>query len=165
MFNHRMGHSAENADWIGSIAFAALLGVAMAAPPAHADEFWKIDQAKSHFTPGANTLVLEKASPATAGPNATASSASAGFLVLADGKVFMAVDEAALASGPGARKVDYSRWRDMKLVEIGDHVRPSPYCSLRCQSGADYNTMTVNFTAHGQDPTETMKQMVAISSR
>lgn len=152
MFNYRKTHSA--------IAFAALLSAAIAAP-AHADEIWTINYAKSHFSAGANTLVLQRAS---SGGNTTASaSASGGFLVISGGKIFMAVDEEALASNPAVRKVDYTRWRDMKLVEIGDHIRYG-YCDFRCQSGFGYNTVTLNFVAHGQDPTDTMKTMVAAVS-
>lgn len=155
MFNHYRIKS--------GLALAALL--AAVTLPAHADEIWSINYAKSHFGPGANALVLERGGKIPAGPNSTALSASGSFLVISGGKIYMAVDEEALAAAPGVRKVEYSRWRDMKLVLIGDHVRPQAYCDFRCQSGFASNSVTLNFTAHGQDPTETMKEMVAISSR
>lgn len=145
------------------LALAALL--AAMAVPAHADEIWGINYAKSHFGPGTNTLVLDRTSGKITDQNATAISASGSFLVISGAKIYMAVDEEALVAGQGVRKVDYTRWRDMKLVLIGDHVRSPTYCDFRCQSGFASNTVTLNFTAHGQDPTDAMKQMVAVSSR
>jgi len=151
MFNNYKTHSA--------IAIAALLGAAVTAP-AHADEFWTINYERSHFGPGTNVLVLDRSNAQTAATK----TASGSFLVISGGKLYMAVDEAALASPPGARKVDFTGWRGMKLVQIGDNVRYD-YCRLACQTGAYQNRAALLFNAHGQDPTDTMKEMVAVSSR
>lgn len=151
MLNHRSINSA--------IAFAAFLGMAITAP-AHADEIWAINYSKSHFGPGTNTLVLER----TNAQSATAKTASGTFLVISGRKVYMAVDEEALASPAEARKVDFTQWRGMKLVQIGDNLS-SGYCDFRCQSGFGSNEVKLNFTAHGQDPTDAMKSMIAVNAR
>lgn len=151
MFNHRSIYSV--------IAFAAFLGTAITAP-AHADEIWSINYSKSHFGPGTNTLVLER----TSAQGAATKAASGTFLVISGRKVYMAVDEEALASPPEVRKVDFTQWRGMKLVQIGDNLRYD-YCSLSCQSGANQNRVSLIFNAHGENPTDAMKSMIAVNTR
>jgi hypothetical protein len=148
-------------NMISGIGIAALMGATMALP-AHADEIWKINYARSHFGPSANTLVLQRVN--SGGNTSLGVSARGSFLVISGGKIYMAVDEQALASDPAVRKVDYTRWRDMKLVEIGDHIR-SGYCDFRCQSGFSNNEVTLTFVAHGNDPTDTMQNMIAVNAR
>jgi len=149
MLNHRSICSA--------IVFAGFLATAMTAS-AHADEIWGINYAKSHFGPGTNTLVLDR----TSVHSTTSKAASGTFLVISGTKIYMAVDEEALASSPEVRKVDFAAWRGMKLVQIGDNILPG-YCNFRCQSGLGTNELTLTFTAHGQDPTDTMKSMIAVN--
>lgn len=144
----------------------AAMATAMALP-AHADEIWNINYTKSHFGPAANTLVLEHGNLPSPAETAPAKPASASFLVITGDKVYMAVDEQALASGNPIRKVDYTRWNTMKLVLIGDHPRNvDEYCGLRCQSGIPANAITFHFTAvEGKDPSDTMHEMVAVNVR
>lgn len=144
----------------------AAMATAMALP-AHADEIWNINYAKSHFGPAANTLVLERGKLANPGDTTEAKSASASFLVISGGKVYMAVDEQALASGSPIRAVDYTRWNSMKLVLIGDRLRNADeYCGLRCQSGTPANSITFHFTAvGGKDPSGAMHETLAVNVR
>jgi len=110
---------------------------------------WKLNVEQSKFGPGANTLVIERAGDAKASTqgNVTSATTSGGtFLVISNGKVYLATDDyAALSSG--IRQVNYSLWRGMRLVQIGDKVRASDYCGFRCQSGLPDNRMTITFIA------------------
>ena len=147
-------------------AIAAALSLAASILPAHADEIWNINHAKSHFGPGNNMLILERGKLPATNDATTGRSASAAFLVITGDKVYMAVDEEAIASGSAVRKVDYSRWNGMKLTLIGDHLRRDDYCSLSCQSGVRPNTVTLHFTAAaGTDPADTMGTVVAVNGR
>lgn len=144
------------------IALSLILSSALSLP-AHAMEKWKIDMAKSHFSSGSNTLVLERAtgSPATPGK-----SAGGTFLVIAGDKVYLATDETAFDSASGTVKtVDYSRWKDMKIVQIGEMVRASDYCDFHCQTGTIQTRRTLTFTAVGGDPSSQMSGLVAVNTR
>src|SRR5258707_331760 len=104
------------------IALTVLLSTALSLP-AHAAEIWKVNLAKSTFSSGSNTLVLERANgkAPTLGIDVKGSPTAGTFLVISNGKIFLAEDEAtyATSSGAGVRTVDYAGWRDMKLGQIG----------------------------------------------
>ena len=136
------------------IALTVLLSAALSLP-ANAAEIWKVDLAKSTFGSGANTLVLERASgKATQGMELKGTPAPGTFLVISNGKIYLAADESAsdATSSTGVRTVDYTAWKDMKLVQIGDKVRSADYCGFACQSGLPDRRMTLTFTAKGDRP-------------
>ena len=143
------------------LALTVLLSAALSLP-ANAAEIWKVDQAKSTFGAGANRLVLERVSgKAAPGMELKGTPATGTFLVISNGKIYLAADESAsdATSSTGVRTVDYSAWKDMKLVQIGDHVRSTDnYCGFRCQSGLPERRMTLTFTANG----DISKQMSTI---
>jgi hypothetical protein len=148
------------------IALAVLLSAALSLP-AHASEIWKVNLAKSKFGSGANTLVLERNSgkatsqgiDAKGNPNANT------FLVISDGKIYMATDEAAYdPSGNGVRRVDYTGWKNMKLVQIGDNVRSTDHCGFRCQAGVPDPRLTLTFTAKG-DVTRQMSNVLVLNEQ
>jgi hypothetical protein len=101
---------------------------------------WKIDVAKSHFGPDRNTIVIERAD--TSG--ADANGASNTFVVVANGKVYLATSSEAYDTN-GAKKIDYTRWKDMRLVQVGEDARSIDYCGLRCKSGVPENRLTLTF--------------------
>jgi|SRR5579871_541484 len=145
------------------IALMLLLSSALSLP-ANAMEKWKIDMSRSHFSANSNTLVLERAS----GSPATQGTPSGGtFLVIAGDKVYLATDEAAFdaASGKVIKTVDYSRWKDMKIVQIGEKLRSNDFCLFRCQTGAPETHRTLTFTAVGGDPSSQMSGLVALNTR
>ena len=77
------------------IALSVLLSTALSLP-AHAAEIWKVDLAKSTFSSGANRLVLERVSgKATPGMELKGTPATGTFLVISDGKIYLAADESA----------------------------------------------------------------------
>ena len=138
-----------------AIALTVLMSAALSLP-ANAAEIWKVDMARSTFGAGANTLVLERASG-----NATEATWAAGtFLVISNGRLYLAAHESAsdATSSTGVRAVDYTGWKDMKLVQIGDKVRSADYCSFACQSGLHSSRMTLTFKADG----DVSKQMSTI---
>ena len=140
------------------IALSVFLSAALSLP-AHAAEIWKVDLAKSTFSAGANTLVLERASgKETRGSDAKGAAGT--FLVIANGKIYLAADGSAsdATSSTGARTVDYTAWKDMKLVQIGDKVRSADTCGFGCQAGLRDSRMTLTFTAKG----DISKQMSTI---
>jgi hypothetical protein len=133
--------------------------------PAHAAEIWKVNLAKSTFSPSANTLVLERTDgkapmqSVDAKGNPTAGT----FLVISKGKIFLAADDATYATSSGAvRAVDYNSWRDMKLVEIGDKVRSADHCAFACQAGLPDRRMTLTFTAKG-DVSKQMSNILVLN--
>src|SRR5258708_3307264 len=82
------------------------LTVLLSAPlsfPAHAAEIWKVNLAKSTFSSGSNSLVLERTSgkgsiqDIDAKENPTART----FLVISNGKIFLAADDATYATSSG----------------------------------------------------------------
>ncbi len=79
---------------------------------------WTVNLAKSEFGPGTNKLVIE-----AAGRDTKQNGARGGtFLVVSNGRVYLATDEATAAtSAGGSTPVDYRTWRGMKLVEIGNN--------------------------------------------
>ena len=127
------------------IALTVLMSAALSLP-SHAAEIWKVNLAKSTFGSGSNTLVLEKA---TQGIDAKGNPAANAFLVVANGKIYLAAAEAAsdATSSTGVRTVDYAGWKDMKLMQIGDKVRSRDYCGFACQSGLPDRRMTLTFSA------------------
>ncbi len=83
---------------------------------------WKIDVAKSKFGPERNTMVIERAdASSSAGANGTSNT----FVVIANGKVYIATSSEAYdtISSNGAKKIDYSRWKDMRLVQVGENAQ------------------------------------------
>jgi len=122
--------------------------------------------AKSTFGPGSNTLVLERGSgKATQGIDAKGDPAANAFLVVANGKIYLAATEAAsdATSSTGVRTVDYTAWKDMKLIQIGDKVRSANYCGFACQSGLPDRRMTLTFTAKGGDPSKQMSTILVLN--
>jgi hypothetical protein len=147
------------------IALSVLMSAALSLP-ANAAEIWKVDLAKSTFGPASNTLVLERASgKATQGMEVKGTPAPGTFLVISNGKIYLAADESAsdATSSTGVRTVDYTAWKDMKLVQIGDHVRSTDYCGFRCQSGFPDRRMTLTFTAKGVDPSRQMSNILVLN--
>ena len=144
------------------IALIAFLSTALSLP-ASAMEKWKINMDRSHFSAGANTLALDRVtnSPATAGTPTGGT-----FVVIAGDKVYLATDEAAFdaASGKTIRPVDYTRWKDMKIVQIGWKVRTNDYCSFHCQGGHLESHRTLTFTALGGDPSPQMRNVVVLNT-
>ncbi len=150
------------------IALAALLSAAMSSP-ANADETWKVDMARSHFSAKSNTLVLHRnyGKASTESTNAQGKPTTGTFVVISDGKVYLATDEAATdaTSCTTAKTVDYARWRGMKLVQIGENVRPIGYCGFECQSGFPSNHLTLAFTAKGIDVSGRMSDVAVLNTR
>jgi hypothetical protein len=100
---------------------------------------WKIDVAKSHFGPERNTMVIERASS-----GGDAKDASNTFIVIANGKVYVATAPEA-SDANGVRKVDYGHWRNMKLVQVGENAKSADLCGFQCQSGLVENRLTLSF--------------------
>jgi len=145
--------------------FTALLGTILPVT-AHADQVWRIVTEKSHFGPGTNIVAMERSSGQPAGGEGKAASTplAAQFLVIANDKVYLAVDERAYASISGIRAVDYRRWRDMKLIKIGDNLRRD-YCGSRCQRGLPEDRMNVTFTSNGVDPRLFVRNMPVLNDK
>src|SRR6266581_187163 len=77
------------------LALTVLMSAAFSLP-ANAAEIWKINMAKSTFSAGANTLVLERASgKATHDIEVKDNSGVGTFLVISNGNIYLAADEAA----------------------------------------------------------------------
>ncbi len=148
------------------MALSVLLTAALSFP-AHAAEIWQINHAKSQFGPGANTLVLERASGKAMNQATDATGNPGTFLVISNGNVYLATDETAYdpSAGGGFKKVDYTRWSDMKLVQIGEKVRSTEYCGFACQSGLPDKRMTLTFHAKGADPSAQMGNILVLNTR
>jgi len=148
------------------IVLSVLLSAALSLP-ANAAEIWKVNLAKSTFGSGSNTLVLERASGKATNQaiDANENPASSTFLVISNGKIFLAADDAtyATSSGKGVRTVDYTGWRDMKLVQIGEKVRSADHCGFACQAGLPDRRMTLTFTANVDDVRKQMSNIVVLN--
>jgi hypothetical protein len=144
------------------IALTFLLSTALSLP-AHAAEIWKVNLAQSTFSSGSNTLVLERASgkASSQATDAKGNPAPGTFLVISNGKIFLAADDA--TSGAGVRTIDYNGWRDMNLVQIGDKVRSADHCGFACQAGLPDRRMTLTFTAKGVDPSKQMSNILVLN--
>jgi hypothetical protein len=103
---------------------------------------WKLNMAQSTFGTDKGTIVMERDTGAKAS-GATANGSNT-FLVVSNGKVFLAESEDAYAAN-GIKTIDYSSWRGMRLVEIGDRVRIEDHCGFRCQSGLPENRIRLTF--------------------
>jgi hypothetical protein len=148
-----------------SAAVAALLTAALSWP-AQAAEVWRVNVEKSKFSSSTNTLVLDRFMGKPSAQIVASGNPAAGtFLVIAGGKVYLAADQSADAWGTGIKTVDYTRWMDMKLVQIGDHVRSLDYCSFRCQAGLADRRKTLSFIAKGGDPSERMRDLVVYNEK
>lgn len=153
----------RGATRLGAAPMAMLLWAALSGS-AHAADVWRVDFAKSMFSATGNTIVLERVK----GEPANASRTPGKFIVIAGDKVYVAIDGTASdASGGAARPVDYERWREMSLVQIGDRVRVRDSCGFRCQQGlADNRPMTLRFTsARGVDVRQEMRDVVVFDAR
>ena len=145
-------------------AFAALslTALSQAGLAANSSEtgIWTVNLARSEFGPGTNKLVIEAAGRDTKQNNAGGGT----FLVVADGKVYLATDEATAAtSASGSTPVDYRAWRGMKLVQIGNNVHSNAICSFSCRGGLpDNRPITLTFSGNGIDPRERMKGNVVV---
>jgi hypothetical protein len=150
------------------IALVVLLSAALSLP-ANAADIWKINYEKSKFSSGSNTLVLERGSgqATSQSMNPKRDPSASTFLVISDGKVYLATDEAAsdVSSSNGVRKVNYTLWRDMKLVQIGYNARSTDYCGFSCQSGQPDKRMTLTFNAKGGDPSDQMRNVVVLNKQ
>ena len=120
-------------------ATAQAAGYAGTSPITVGSGHWKIDVAKSHFGPDRNTMVVERA-----GASSNADTASNTFVVIANGKVYLATSSEASNAG-GVKKIDYNRWKDMKLVQVGDNAQALDHCGFRCQSGMSEDRLTLTF--------------------
>ena len=130
---------------IGSLVLAGSLA---SAPPASAKGYysdstttlspgaWKIDVAKSHFGPDYSTIVIERADTSSG-----AHSASGNFVVISNGNVYLAT----APEGYGAKNVDYSGWKDMRLVQVGEKAQSIDPCMFRCLTGVVERWMTLRF--------------------
>ena len=149
-----------------AIALTVLMSAALSLP-ANAAEIWKVDLARSTFSSGANTLVLERASGKATNQATDATGNPGTFLVISNGNVYLATDESAYdpSAGGGFKKVDYTRWSDMKLVQIGEKVRSTEYCGFACQSGLPDKRMTLTFHAKGADPSAQMGNILVLNTR
>ena len=149
-----------------AIALTVLLSATLSLP-SYAAEIWKVNLAKSTFSSGSNTLVLERDSgkATTQGIDAKGNPAAGTFLVISNGNIYLAADESAsdATSSTGVRTVDYTGWRDMKLVQIGDKVRSANYCGFACQSGLPERRMTLTFTAKGGDVSKQMSTILVLN--
>jgi hypothetical protein len=144
----------------------AVLIAAVLSLPANAAEIWKVNLAKSKFSSSTNTLVLERDSAKASAQNIGGNTDSGAntFLVIAHRKIYLATDEAASdASNRSVRTVDYTAWRGMKLVQIGEKVRPADICGFSCQAGLRDSRMTLTFTSNGVDPSRQMSKIVVFN--
>jgi hypothetical protein len=124
-----------------ALAMAAALPQASFAMGASDAELWTVNVAKSKFSTGTSTLIVERAGLRDA--NATVSGGA--FLVISDDKVYLAMPAAAYDANKDIKTVAYTDWKGMKLVQIGDQAHARVYCGFRCQSGLLENHMTVTF--------------------
>src|SRR2546423_15452087 len=78
-----------------AIALTVLLSATLSLP-SYAAEIWKVNLAKSTFGSGSNTLVLERGNgKPTQGIDAKGDPAANAFLVVANGKIYLAASETA----------------------------------------------------------------------
>lgn len=146
------------------VSLIALLSTAFSMP-LQAAEMWKVNLAKSSFNAHSNTVVLERVNKAANQSIDAKADAGAGtFLVVSDGKIYLAADPSADFSN-GLTTVDYTRWRDMKLVQIGDNVRSVDHCGFRCQFGIADNRLTLTFASRGLDASKYMEKVIVLNNR
>jgi hypothetical protein len=154
-------HEARYAGMALSVLLTAALSF-----PAHAAEIWQINHARSQFGPGSNTLVLERADGKATNQATDATGNPGTFLVISNGNLYLATDETPDPSaGPAIKKVDYTRWNGMKLVQIGEKVRSADHCGFRCQMGLADPNMTVTFHAKVADPSAQMANALVLNAR
>ena len=132
-------------------ALAALVLAALAsAPPVTARGYysssiitlspgaWTVDVALSHFGPNYSTMAIKRAN-ASSGDKAGSNT----IVVITGGKVYLATAAEAFAAN-GAKKIDYSNWKDMKLVQVGENAQSIDPCQS-CQSGSAEERLTLRF--------------------
>jgi hypothetical protein len=105
---------------------------------------WKIDPAKSHFGTDRNLMAIERTGST---PAADANRATDTFVVVSAGKVYLATSSEAFdrITANGVKRVDYSRWKDMKLIQVGENAQVIDHCGFRCQSGSPEDHLTLSF--------------------
>jgi hypothetical protein len=143
-------------------ALAAFLSAGLSLPSLAAGGVWKVDVSKSTFSAGSNTLVLQHYDGSAAGQQTEGAGNT--FLVVSNGKIYVATNDAAYgASSNGLRSIDYSHWRDMKLIEIGNNVHSADTCNFRCQQGLPDPRMTLTFKATNGNPRDQMNEIVVLN--
>jgi hypothetical protein len=151
-----------------AIGLSVLLSLALSTA-AHASEVWRINLAKSQFGPTSNTLVLDRydGKRNTQATESNGNAAANTFLVISNAKVYLATDESVqnASSGDGIKRIDYNRWRDMKMVQIGENVRSTDYCGFSCQGGLKDNRMTLTFKTKGIDVSKQMNNLVVLNTK
>jgi hypothetical protein len=130
---------------------------------------FSVDLTQSLFSPNLNTVVLKRDSgkAITHRTDLKGNPRANTFFVIANGRVYLATDEVAYdASGKVMKTVDYSRWRDMRPVQIGFQVR-STRCGiyLGCQTGQSDSRMVFTFNTKGVGVREQMSNAVVINAR
>ena len=147
----------------GAVAFAPATSQAAYAgnPPVSITGSWKINVARSHFGPDRNSMVIDRA-----GTSDNSQDGSRTFVVISNGKVYLATSSEAFdkITGNGVKKVDYSRWKDMKLVQVGENAKAADICSFRCQTGTAEDHLTLTFKSVNGGMPE-MGNIVVLSKR
>ena len=133
---------------LGALAITLASLQAGFAKDASGDELWAINPIHSKLSLGLNTMTVERTGPRDVN---TKSSPGTGFLVLSDGKVYLATSGANPDASKGIPDAAYSNWNNMALTQIGDHAKGTVLCNtgIRCQSGDLPHQMTITFMGVG----------------
>jgi hypothetical protein len=133
---------------LGALAITLASLQAGFAKEASGDELWAINPIHSKLSPGLNTMTVERTGPRDVN---TKSSPGIGFLVVSDGKVYLATSAADDDASKGIPNAAYSNWNNMALTQIGDHAKATVLCDtgIRCQSGDLPHRMTITFMGVG----------------
>src|SRR5262249_28655987 len=88
------------------------------------------------------------------------------FLVISNGKIFMASGAGQEVFSNNGLKVGYDQLRNMRILEIGENVRNADHCGFNCQAGLKENYLTLTFTAkNGLDTAEMMSNGIVLNTR
>ena len=101
------------------IALTVLLSTALSLS-AHAAEIWKVNIAKSTFSSGSNTLVLERDSgkATTQGIDAKGDTPASTFLVISNGKIYLAEDGVGSSASHAFRSPRSHPWRKRAWARV-----------------------------------------------
>jgi hypothetical protein len=122
---------------VTALILASALPTAALATPS--DGIWKVNPAKSSFSSGYTTLVIDRTRDAHRGAGA--------FIVVSDGNVYL-VTSATAQDNRGAQQVNYARMAsEGKAVLIGRNAKSTGICGFRCQGGLPELHMTLSFRA------------------
>lgn len=149
----------------GGVALAVLLSAA-GAVPAHAAEMWKVNMARSKFSAGPNTLVLERYNgPASAPVVDTNGKPIQRVLIISNSKLYIAKEAAAAdaLAGKGFRTVADTAPKGPNVVQIGANAHSTDHCDFRCQGGLAPRTITLAFDASGVDPRDMMSDAIVLN--